>query len=151
MLTLEKKITVSSDAARETWNSGIGRRSETILSPEVFVAVYIPRYPSTVHKGSIPSPEIYTTISDERGESIFYFARDRQIFAVVSFKCEKKRTSEGRLYYEIIPSVTDLEMKRSPLRPIGCKVNEKDPISTAARLYVLDEIEPVVSKTSRLV
>jgi hypothetical protein len=147
LAVIKRKISASADAAREAWDKDAGMRSDAIAPPDVLVGVYIPQTPAIVQKGGIPAPEFYTTITDSKGDSVFYFARDRQIYAVVSFKCEKKRTAnDGKAYYEIIPSAEDVEMRRSPLRPIGCKVNEKDPISSATRLYVVDAIDPNVSK-----
>lgn len=137
--TFVRKVAASTDAAQEAWRTSLPSGA---IPPSVKVGVYIPQNPS----GKVVT-EIYTTISDASGDSVFYFARDRQIYAAVAFKCVKKRYDSGSpFYYEITPSVEDLEMGRSPLRPIGCKVNEKDPIASAVRLFAVDSVEPLVSK-----
>ena len=133
---ITRKLVASSDVAREAWKTV---PSSYGVEPNVPLAVYIPQNPN--------SPiELYTTITDGKGETVFYFAKSRQIYAVVSFKCVKKRGTNGMVYYEIVPSAEDIEMGRSPLRPIGCKVNEKDPVATSVRIFVVDTVEPTVSK-----
>jgi hypothetical protein len=137
-----KKITASADAARKAW---LETPKEVGPLPNITVGVYFPQNPLVIE------PEIYTTISDGKDEPLFYFARDRQIFAVASFKCVKQfinspESRNGNYIYEIVPSSEDIAMGRSPLRPIGCKVHEKDPISNFIRLYVIDSVEPFVSK-----
>lgn len=142
-MDFNRKIDMATSVAMKTWERSLPGMASSLSPPNVYLAVYTPY-------GSLTRvPEWFVTISDEPpGTSLFYFGRRRQIYVVANFKCVKKQTPSGTPYYEISESVDDVQIGKSPLRPIGCSVHEKDPVVNVQRLFALDIVYDEVKKSN---
>jgi hypothetical protein len=141
-----KRIDMATAVAMKVWEMA-PVSSTSATKPTVAIAIYTPT-------GSITGiPEWFVTISDgPPGSGLFYFGRRRQIYVVANFKCIRKITSTTSRtpFYEIVPSDDDVQIGKSPLRPIGCSVHEKDPVINAQRLFALDFVYEEVKKSGTM-
>jgi hypothetical protein len=141
-----QRIDMATSIAMKVWEMA-PVSSASATRPNVAIGIYTPY-------GSITGiPEWFVTISDgPPGTGLFYFGRRRQIYVVTNFKCVRKLTSSAAKtpYYEIIPSEDDIQIGKSPLRPIGCSVHEKDPVINAQRLFALDFVYDEVKKSGAM-
>lgn len=140
-----QRIEMATAVAMKVWEAA-PLSSASATRPAVAIAIYTP-------VGSVTGiPEWFVTISDgPPGAGLFYFGRRRQIYVVANFKCVKKLTSSSKTpFYEIVPSEDDVQIGKSPLRPIGCSVHEKDPVINAQRLFALDFVYDEVRKSGTM-